>query len=60
MVKLQEIFKTFYLGKHSGRKLQWQSTLGHCVLKAEFKEVMQIVSHNSYYENAFFSVKYKK
>lgn len=40
MVRLQEIFKTFYLGKHSGRKLQWQSTLGHCVLKAEFKEVM--------------------
>ncbi|KAG9338955.1 hypothetical protein JZ751_024345 [Albula glossodonta] len=38
MVKLQEIFKSFYLGKHSGRKLQWQSTLGHCVLKAEFKE----------------------
>uniref|UniRef100_A0A8D2D937 Cullin family profile domain-containing protein n=1 Tax=Sciurus vulgaris TaxID=55149 RepID=A0A8D2D937_SCIVU len=38
MVKLQEIFKTFYLGKHSGRKLQWQSTLVHCVLKAEFKE----------------------
>ncbi|XP_049623516.1 cullin-4B isoform X2 [Suncus etruscus] len=38
MVKLQEIFKTFYLGKHSGRKLQWQSTLGHCVLKADFKE----------------------
>lgn len=39
MVRLQEIFKTFYLGKHSGRKLQWQSTLGHCVLKAELKEV---------------------
>uniref|UniRef100_A0A7N4PHA9 Cullin-4B n=1 Tax=Sarcophilus harrisii TaxID=9305 RepID=A0A7N4PHA9_SARHA len=38
MVRLQETFKTFYLGKHSGRKLQWQSTLGHCVLKAEFKE----------------------
>eukprot|EP00062_Callorhinchus_milii_P001117 gi/632935869/ref/XP_007891612.1/ PREDICTED: cullin-4B [Callorhinchus milii] len=38
MVKLQEVFKDFYLGKHSGRKLQWQSTLGHCVLKAEFKE----------------------
>lgn len=29
----------FYLGKHSGRKLQWQATLGHSVLKAEFKEV---------------------
>ncbi|KAG8452124.1 hypothetical protein GDO86_004064 [Hymenochirus boettgeri] len=38
MVKLQEIFKTFYIGKHSGRRLQWQSTLGHAVLKAEFKE----------------------
>lgn len=39
MVRLQEVFKTFYLGKHSGRKLQWQTTLGHAVLKAEFKEV---------------------
>ncbi|XP_019385174.1 PREDICTED: cullin-4A isoform X2 [Crocodylus porosus] len=38
MVKLQEVFKTFYLGKHSGRKLQWQTTLGQAVLKAEFKE----------------------
>ncbi|NWH77720.1 CUL4A protein, partial [Piaya cayana] len=38
MIKLQEVFKTFYLGKHSGRKLQWQTTLGHAVLKAEFKE----------------------
>lgn len=38
MVKLQEVFKIFYLGKHSGRKLQWQPTLGHAVLKAEFKE----------------------
>ena len=39
MVKYQEIFKKFYLGKHSGRKLQWQPTLGHCVLKAEFSGV---------------------
>ena len=36
MVKYQEILKKFYLGKHSGKKLQWQSTLGHCVLKACF------------------------
>lgn len=42
MVKLQEVFKLFYLGKHSGRKLQWQPTLGHAVLKAEFKEVTDI------------------
>nr|XP_013809516.1 PREDICTED: cullin-4A [Apteryx mantelli mantelli] len=38
MIKLQEVFKMFYLGKHSGRKLQWQTTLGHAVLKADFKE----------------------
>uniref|UniRef100_A0A8C1X310 Cullin-4A n=1 Tax=Cyprinus carpio TaxID=7962 RepID=A0A8C1X310_CYPCA len=38
MVKLQEHIKLFYLGKHSGRKLQWQPTLGHAVLKTEFKE----------------------
>lgn len=45
MVKLQEVFKTFYLGKHSGRKLQWQATLGHAVLKAEFKEVSSCLFH---------------
>lgn len=44
MVRLQEVFKTFYLGKHSGRKLQWQTTLGHAVLKAEFKEVSSLSS----------------
>lgn len=44
MIKLQEVFKTFYLGKHSGRKLQWQTTLGHAVLKAEFKEVSSLLS----------------
>ena len=27
-------FKNFYVGKHNGRKLQWQPSLGHCVLKA--------------------------
>lgn len=37
MVRFQDIFKDFYLSKHSGRKLQWQPTLGHCVLKATFK-----------------------
>ncbi|KAK2183229.1 hypothetical protein NP493_319g02012 [Ridgeia piscesae] len=36
MAQFQEIFKKYYLGKHSGRKLQWQPTLGHCVLKADF------------------------
>lgn len=38
LVKLQTIFNKFYLAKHSGRKLQWQPTLGHCVLKAQFEQ----------------------
>ena len=37
MAKYQEVFKKFYHGKYSGRKLQWQPNLGHCVLKANFK-----------------------
>lgn len=37
MVQFQDIFNKFYLSKHSGRKLQWQPTLGHCVLRARFK-----------------------
>eukprot|EP00897_Mesotaenium_endlicherianum_P001162 jgi/Mesen1/11046/ME000099S10492 len=32
----QDIFKEFYLSKHSGRRLMWQNSLGHCVLKAEY------------------------
>ena len=36
MVQYQESFKRFYIGKHGGRKLQWQNTLGHCVVKADF------------------------
>jgi len=37
MSKYQEIFNKFYQGKYSGRKLQWQASLGHCVLKANFR-----------------------
>lgn len=32
----QDIFKEFYLSKHHGRRLMWQNSLGHCMLKAEF------------------------
>ncbi|KAF6142825.1 hypothetical protein GIB67_002689 [Kingdonia uniflora] len=32
----QDIFKEFYLSKYSGRRLMWQNSLGHCVLKVEF------------------------
>lgn len=38
LVELQTVFNKFYLAKHSGRKLQWQPTLGHCVLKARFDQ----------------------
>jgi cullin 4 len=38
LVEYQNFFTKFYLGKHSGRKLQWQPTLGHCVLKARFDQ----------------------
>ncbi|CAM6082064.1 unnamed protein product [Calypogeia fissa] len=34
----QDIFKEFYLSKHSGRRLMWQNSLGHCVLKANFSK----------------------
>lgn len=39
MVRLQEVFKKFYMSKHSGRKLQWQPNLGSCVLKSRFNAV---------------------
>ncbi|RZF38435.1 hypothetical protein LSTR_LSTR011925 [Laodelphax striatellus] len=38
MVQHQDHFNKFYLGKYNGRKLQWQPTLGHCVLKAFFTQ----------------------
>ena len=37
--RLQSRFTTFYLAKHSGRKLQWQPNLGHSVLRAYFPSV---------------------
>lgn len=38
MVRHQDLFRRFYLAKHSGRKLQWQPSLGHCVLRAAFPQ----------------------
>jgi cullin-4 len=34
----QEIFKSYYLSKHSGRRLVWQNSLGQCVVKCKFKK----------------------
>ncbi|KAG7310387.1 Cullin-4B [Plutella xylostella] len=38
LTRHQEHFSKFYLAKHSGRKLQWQPTLGHTVLRAGFPQ----------------------
>ena len=34
----QDAFRDYYLNKHSGRRLVWQNSLGHCVLKAVFPQ----------------------
>ena len=31
-----QVFKDFYLSKHSGRQLAWQNMLGHCIVRAQF------------------------
>lgn len=33
MSQLQEKFSEFYKKKYSGRNLQWQPSLGHCLVK---------------------------
>lgn len=32
----QDLFKEFYISKHNGRRLMWQSSLGHCVMRVQF------------------------
>jgi len=36
--EFQEVFKSYYLSKHSGRRLVWQNSLGQCVLKCKFNK----------------------
>ena len=33
---VMQVFKEFYLSKHSGRRLAWHNTLATCMLKAHF------------------------
>lgn len=35
-VTILQVFKDFYLSKHSGRRLVWHNSLGTCMLKAKF------------------------
>lgn len=37
LAEYEERFKQFYFSKHSGRKLQWQHSLGQFLLRARFK-----------------------
>lgn len=39
MLNALEVFKAFYVSKHSGRRLMWQHSLGSCVLRANFPHV---------------------
>lgn len=41
LTRYQEIFRNFYLSKHSGRRLMWQHSLGHCLLRARFAKGMK-------------------
>eukprot|EP00005_Dracoamoeba_jomungandri_P002557 CAMPEP_0174254846 /NCGR_PEP_ID=MMETSP0439-20130205/4193_1 /TAXON_ID=0 /ORGANISM="Stereomyxa ramosa, Strain Chinc5" /LENGTH=744 /DNA_ID=CAMNT_0015336711 /DNA_START=181 /DNA_END=2415 /DNA_ORIENTATION=- len=38
LAECQEVFREFYVSKYSGKRLFWQNTLGHCVLKATFAQ----------------------
>jgi len=42
--KYQDIFREFYLSKHSGRRLNWQNSLAHCVLKTHFDKGVKELS----------------
>ena len=36
ILSLQDVFASYYVSKHNGRRLQWHPYLGHCIVKAEF------------------------
>ena len=36
LTQYQDVFRDFYLEKHSGRRLLWQNSLGQCTLQAQF------------------------
>eukprot|EP01105_Mastigella_eilhardi_P020272 TRINITY_DN4816_c0_g1_i1.p1 TRINITY_DN4816_c0_g1~~TRINITY_DN4816_c0_g1_i1.p1 ORF type:complete len:674 (-),score=194.83 TRINITY_DN4816_c0_g1_i1:731-2578(-) len=44
IAELQQHFKTFYLNKYSGRKLQFNCAMGSCVLKAHFLKARKELS----------------
>ncbi|XP_050500268.1 cullin-4B-like [Diabrotica virgifera virgifera] len=66
--KFQDTFNNYYLSRYSGRKLQWQPALHHCILKATFKtgkkelvvslfQTLVILLFNEYEEISFGDIK---
>lgn len=48
LIDYQETFKSFYLTKHSGRKLAWQHVDGSCMVKARFPKGEKILNLSLY------------
>ena len=42
IAEMQDVFKTFYLEKYSGRRLGFLNSLGTCVLRSTFAAVKKI------------------
>ncbi|KAJ1338929.1 hypothetical protein BSLG_006564 [Batrachochytrium salamandrivorans] len=38
----QEVFKEYYMSKHSGRRLVWHNSLGSCLLRAQFSKPKEL------------------
>lgn len=48
LMNYQEVFKDFYLTKHSGRTLGWQHVDGSCTVKAHFPKGLKILNLSLY------------
>lgn len=48
LITCQEVFKTFYLTKHNGRKITWQHVDGSCVVMARFPKGSKILNLSLY------------
>jgi cullin-4 len=44
LTQYQAVFKDFYLSKHSGRRLVWHNSLGHCTVRAHFPKGVKELS----------------
>jgi cullin-4 len=40
-VQYQKVFESFFLSKHSGRRLTWVTSLGHCLLTYQNKSIQK-------------------